>query len=241
MQGGRRQHGGDGNLTVGYIPMQLVPTPVMVISMAVALASQIALPRQIGQHFRQFHAPLPLQTRVGFGLIGPFAAKVSRIRTWLTPATAGGLAPEATRSPPWRIKSGEACRRSARTASNAVRLPWMSDMIAMRINVLRDSNLPLLPHGPSARALGRTAFTIFSAAYRNSKRQARFHDSSLARRNSGQQAAAGVQHRHRDSLRLQREIRTGQDQRPNQARPHLVLGGLLSSKLWLRSANSCRR
>src|ERR1035438_8746250 len=91
MQGGRRQHGGDGNLTVGYIPMQLVPTPVMVISMAVALASQIALPRQIGQHFRQFHAPLPLQTRVGFGLIGPFAAKVSRIRTWLTPATAGGL------------------------------------------------------------------------------------------------------------------------------------------------------
>ena len=47
-----------------------------------------------------------------------------------------GLAPPCGRSPPWRIKSGEVCRRSARTASNAVRLPWMSDTMAMRITVL---------------------------------------------------------------------------------------------------------
>src|SRR5258708_22735896 len=44
-----------------------------------------------------------------------------------------GLAPASARSPPWRIKSGEVCCRSARTASKAVRFPWMSDTIAVRI------------------------------------------------------------------------------------------------------------
>jgi hypothetical protein len=43
------------------------------------------------------------------------------------------LAPASARSPPWRIKSGEVCCRSTRTASNAVRFPWMSDRIAIRI------------------------------------------------------------------------------------------------------------
>src|SRR5437016_1723787 len=54
----------------------------------------------------------------------------SRIRSTIST----GLAPPSAISPPWRIRSGEACRRSARTASNAVRLPWMSDTIAMRIS-----------------------------------------------------------------------------------------------------------
>src|SRR5438067_3820071 len=47
-----------------------------------------------------------------------------------------GLEPESARSPPWRIKSGEVCCRSVTTASNAVRFPWMSDRIAVRIKEL---------------------------------------------------------------------------------------------------------
>jgi hypothetical protein len=43
-----------------------------------------------------------------------------------------GLDPLSAKSPPCRTRSGEVSRRSARTASNAVRLPWMSDTIAMR-------------------------------------------------------------------------------------------------------------
>src|SRR5438874_213488 len=47
-----------------------------------------------------------------------------------------GLDPLSARSPPWRIKSGAVSRRSERIASNAVRLPWMSETIAIRIAVL---------------------------------------------------------------------------------------------------------
>src|ERR1017187_5918121 len=66
--------------------MQFVPAPVMIVSMAVLLASQIALLRQIGQHLRQLHLPLPRQPRVALRHIGPFAPFVALLRTTGSPA-----------------------------------------------------------------------------------------------------------------------------------------------------------
>jgi hypothetical protein len=43
-----------------------------------------------------------------------------------------GFDPLSAKSPPCSMRSGEVSRRSVKTASNAVRLPWMSDTIAMR-------------------------------------------------------------------------------------------------------------
>src|ERR1019366_8696051 len=85
MHGGRRQHGADGNLSVGHIPMQFVATPVMIVSVAVLLAPQIALPRQIGQHLWQLHLPLPRQPRVVLGHIRPFAPLVALVWTTGSP------------------------------------------------------------------------------------------------------------------------------------------------------------
>ena len=44
-----------------------------------------------------------------------------RSRIW--PTIAAGLEPQSAKSPPWRIRAGAIRRKSARTASNAVRLP----------------------------------------------------------------------------------------------------------------------
>src|SRR6478609_3784310 len=46
-----------------------------------------------------------------------------------------GEEPASVRSPPWRTRSGAGSRRSARTASKAVRLPWISETMAIRILV----------------------------------------------------------------------------------------------------------
>ena len=76
----------------------------------------------------------------------------SRIRSTIS----AGLDPPCGRSPPWKIKSVRYCRRSARTASNAVRLPWISDTTAMRITLPRRATAnPPLRASPSTCA--RTA------------------------------------------------------------------------------------
>jgi hypothetical protein len=69
------------NLAIGDIPVEFVATPIMIVTMAVVLASQIALLRQIGQHLRQLHLPLPRQARVALWYIGPFATLVASVRT----------------------------------------------------------------------------------------------------------------------------------------------------------------
>ena len=57
----------------------------------------------------------------------------SRIRS----TTSAGWGPFAAKSPPCKTTSGELRRKSARTASRAVRLPWMSDTIAVRMRTQR--------------------------------------------------------------------------------------------------------
>src|SRR6185437_1686361 len=52
----------------------------------------------------------------------------SRIRS----ITSAGALPPIGRSPPWRMRSGAASRRSTRTASRAMRLPCISLTIAIR-------------------------------------------------------------------------------------------------------------
>src|ERR1017187_6396240 len=63
--------------------------------------------------------------------------------------TSTGLEPLSARSPPCRIKSGAVICKSAKTASSAVRFPWMSEIIAVRTKILALSSPNL-----TARAIG---------------------------------------------------------------------------------------
>src|SRR6266436_9767500 len=69
----------------------------------------------------------------------------------------------------------------------------------------------------------------------------RIYDPSLARRNSGQQAAAGVQQHYRNSVWFEREIRTRQGQRPDQARPRALFCRVLPRELRVHSSDPRRR
>ena len=65
--------------------MEFVPAPVLVVPIAIALTSHVALAWQIGQHCLQRHAALALQARIGgrrVGRLAPFVAFVRATRTW---------------------------------------------------------------------------------------------------------------------------------------------------------------
>lgn len=82
-------------MAIGDVQMELVPSPVVSVPMTIFLASQVALSRQFGQHFREFHASLPLQARVWFRMIRALASGILPVRpparTFLASTTFGGL------------------------------------------------------------------------------------------------------------------------------------------------------
>ena len=61
VQAGSGQQRGDGNLSVGYIEVQLVAAPVAEMAFAALLYTQAAVARQVGQHFCNRHTALLFQ------------------------------------------------------------------------------------------------------------------------------------------------------------------------------------
>jgi hypothetical protein len=62
-----RDHGADRNLSVGHIGVQFIAAPVLLMTLAARLHSDRTVARQFLQHFFQWHAALPVQSRVGAG------------------------------------------------------------------------------------------------------------------------------------------------------------------------------
>src|SRR5260370_8103598 len=67
MYAGAGQHRADRYLSVGNIQVKLVAAPVLQVSMTILLCADVALPRQIVEHPRQFLMALPLNTRTALG------------------------------------------------------------------------------------------------------------------------------------------------------------------------------
>src|SRR5947207_10199042 len=60
--------------------MQFVPTPVLLVALAILLCAAIALPRQIRQHIRQFHAALPRDTGFRLRDVGTLSSFIAGVR-----------------------------------------------------------------------------------------------------------------------------------------------------------------
>jgi hypothetical protein len=67
---GAGQHRADRNLSVGYVQVEFVTAPVVLVSLAVLLGPDVALPRQVGDHLLQFLVPLALDTSPPLACLG---------------------------------------------------------------------------------------------------------------------------------------------------------------------------
>src|SRR3954466_13645421 len=69
--------------------MQFVPTPVLLVALAILLCAAIALLRQIRQHIRQFHAALPRDTGFRLRDVGTLSSWVAGVRPRRAPRLRG--------------------------------------------------------------------------------------------------------------------------------------------------------
>src|SRR6476661_7037090 len=63
--------------------MKFVAAPIHLIALAILFGANVTLRRQIGEHFRQCHAPLAFQARVPVGYVGSLATRVTTMWTRL--------------------------------------------------------------------------------------------------------------------------------------------------------------
>jgi hypothetical protein len=69
------QHCADGNLSIGYVQVQFVPTPVLVVTVARFFRADAAETSQFREHFVEFHGALPLQSRRRIARFARFASQ----------------------------------------------------------------------------------------------------------------------------------------------------------------------